>query len=62
MSNHEYHQRYLEAMKKLVGEPKDRCTHREGDECNCDPSASPEDVPPPSTVAKSQRCRNCQSP
>ena len=52
MSNHEYHQRYLEAMKKLAGnsEHKDWCDHWKGGECNCDPDVSTEDVPLPSTV------------
>ena len=47
MNNHEYHQRYMEAMKTLAGNPehKDWCAHWKGGECSCDPSVSPEDVP-----------------
>ena len=45
MNNHEYHQRYMEAMKKLAGNPehKDRSTQWEGGEDNCDPDIATED-------------------
>ena len=48
MSNHEYHQYYMEAMKKLAGnrKHKDWCAHWKGGACNCDPTISAEDVSP----------------
>lgn len=47
MNNHEYHQHFMEAIKKLAGNPehKDWCTHWNGGECNCDPNVSIEGVP-----------------
>ena len=46
MSNHEYHQRYMEAMMKLADNPehKDGCAHWKGGECSCDPDVTAEDA------------------